>query len=831
MAINDDMPLSNSQPREAKGGGVATSIDQSFIAAVVAGVTNRVRNILPNTWFSPVQPLAPIAPQAEGRMWDYPVGYNLRLTPKEAEGVTFPQLRQLADGYDVLRLIIERRKDQMVNLKWSIRNIDPKKKQKDGEEDADPRIVQLTNFLRVPDGKMPWQMWLRMLLEDMIVCDNATVYPRMDKGAGTAPTKLELINGDTIKPVIDATGRTPDAPDVAYQQILKGVPAVDYSADQLIYVPRNRRTNKVYGYGYVEQILMTVNIALRRQISQLQYFTDGSIPNLLITAPAAWTPEQIAKFNKWFQEKMAGDTAARRQATFIPDGSKPFDTKDAVLKDEFDEWLVRVVCFAFSVAPTPFIKQINRATAETAQESATSEGLFPLMQWIKDLMDLIIWKYFGWRDLEFGWDEEDEVDPEVQAKIDDLNIRNGSKSIDEIRVKRGDTPIGMPQMIVTQGGGPQLLSELIHQAATDPTGEQRQQQETESKQQEMSLRFGGGNEPGNSNGNSGGSGGSGSGGAGAGSGGGKPPAAKPAADGAGKYLGATLKKATKKKVAKRINRDRASIVQARKELAQTIATHLQKIGKSVGELVREKGWSGTNIVIKADDTDPTVDPAATVQEILDAIDVDGFATLSDAAQELLQEIYLDGAVEAMQQLNLVADADSLDQMNEKAVQYAEERGAELVGQSVLDDGTVIDNPDAEYTITNSTLEMLRYDIVDAMENGLSNDELAAAIEDSYAFSSDRAETIARTETAFADVGGNMAAYSEAGVEKKQWIVGAGCCDECAALDQEIQPLDSPFSSGDDAPPAHPNCRCDVIPYFDDSGDEADQTNADISNEE
>jgi SPP1 gp7 family putative phage head morphogenesis protein len=827
MADND-MPLSNTAPREAKGGGKATAIDQSFIAQVVAGVSNRVRSIMPNTWFSPNQPLNPIAPQAEGRQWDYPVGYNLRLVPKEQEGITFPQLRQLGDGYDVLRLIIERRKDQMVNLKWSIRNMDPKKK----SDEEDPRITQLTNFLRVPDGKMPWQMWLRMLLEDMIVCDNACVYPRMDDGPTKPPTKLELVCGDTIKPIIDGTGRTPTAPDVAYQQILKGVPAVDYSADQLIYVPRNRRTNKVYGYGYVEQILMTVNIALRRQISQLQYFTDGSIPNLLITAPKEWTPEQIAKFNKWFQEKMAGDTAARRQATFIPDGSKPFDTKDAVLKDEFDEWLVRVVCFAFSISPTPFVKQVNRATAESSQEAATQEGLFPIMQWIKDLMDLLIWKYWGFRDLEFGWDEEEEVDPEVQAKIDDINVRNGTKSIDEIRTKRGDEPIGMPQMIVTQGMGPVLVSTLVHQATTDPTGEKAAAQEAEAKAQEMSMKFGGGNEPGGGGKPAGGSGNDGSGGAGAGAGGGKPAGGKPAAD-AGKYLGATLKKATKKKVAKRINRDRQSVVQMRKELTQTLAAELKAMGKATAQMIRDKGFDPKNIALKlakADPVDPTSDQAATVQEILDAVVMDGFDTLSDAAKELLQEIFMDGAVEAMQQLNLVADADSLDQLNEKALEYAEERGAELVGKQVLDDGTVIDNPDAEYSITQSTLEMLRYDIADAVENGISNEELAAALEESYAFSEDRAETIARTETAFADVGGNMAAYEEANVEKKQWIVGAGCCDECQALDQEIQPLDQPFSSGDDAPPAHPNCRCDVIPYFDDSGEQADQLDAETSEE-
>ncbi len=183
MAGENDQPTY--QDRAKNGGGKATPVQQSLIARAVQGLVTTIAGVLPSTWFSPVQPIQPVAQQAEGRQWDYPVGYNLRLVPKEQEGVTFPQLRQLADGYDVLRLIIERRKDQMVQLAWNIHSIDPKK-----QDDSDPRIAELESFLRVPDGRTPWQVWLRMLLEDMIVTDNACVYPRFDDGEGKPPTKL-----------------------------------------------------------------------------------------------------------------------------------------------------------------------------------------------------------------------------------------------------------------------------------------------------------------------------------------------------------------------------------------------------------------------------------------------------------------------------------------------------------------------------------------------------------------------------------------------------------------------------------------------------------------
>ena len=44
----------------------------------------------------------------------------------------------------------------------------------------------------------------------------------------------------------------------------------------------------------------------------------------------------------------------------------------------YDEWLARVICYAFSVPASPFVAQVNRATSETMRMQATQEGLVPL---------------------------------------------------------------------------------------------------------------------------------------------------------------------------------------------------------------------------------------------------------------------------------------------------------------------------------------------------------------------------------------------------------------------------------------------------------------------
>ena len=77
-------------------------------------------------WFGPLNPLNPIAPpDIAGRRFDFPVGYNLVIRPRAYEPVGFHELRAFADAYDLLRLVIETRKDQMERQRWRIRPRDP----------------------------------------------------------------------------------------------------------------------------------------------------------------------------------------------------------------------------------------------------------------------------------------------------------------------------------------------------------------------------------------------------------------------------------------------------------------------------------------------------------------------------------------------------------------------------------------------------------------------------------------------------------------------------------------------------------------------------------
>jgi len=401
-----------------------TPIDSGIIARVVSGLRYAVTGKTPTAWFGPGEPIPPIAQEVAGRQFDYPVTTNLQMRPRANEPVGFHQLRGLADHCDILRLAIETRKDQIAKMSWAIQP-------KDKNIAPDSRCASLTNFFHYPDRDHDWHSWLRMLVEDLLVIDAPTLYARLSQGG--QPYAFEPIDGATIKRLITSDGRTPVAPDPAYQQILHGIPAVDYSADELIYLPRNIRTHKLYGYSPVEQIIMTVNTTIRKAMFQQQYYTDGTMPDAIIGVPASWTPVQISQFQEYWDALLSDNTAERRKIRFIADGVSFHPTKTEPLKDDFDEWLARIICYALSLPPTPFIKQMNKATADSAQEAALEEGLAPLMQWVKSLLDRLIVKYFGYTDLEFIWLNERQYDPMTQAQIDQIYVTIGVKTVNEVR--------------------------------------------------------------------------------------------------------------------------------------------------------------------------------------------------------------------------------------------------------------------------------------------------------------------------------------------------------------------------------------------------------------
>jgi hypothetical protein len=410
---------------------VRRALPPSVFARLADATRYVITGVSPDTWFGPLQPLAPMAPtEVKGRQWDYPFGANLNYIPRSEDGVSFAELRGLADALPLLRAVIETRKDQIAGQSYAIRA-----RHRSDSPATSPAIDAVSCFLARPDRRHSFADWLRMLLEDMLVIDAATLYPRFNRGGSLYA--LDVIDGATIKPLIGEDGRAPEPPDPAYQQILKGVPAADFSVEELLYLPRNPRAHRLYGMSPVEQIAFTVNIALRRDAATLDYYRAGSTPDAFATLPKEWTADQIRSFQDYFDALMSGNLARRRQTKFMPADFKLIEARQPPLKDQYDEWLARIICYAFSVTVSPFVSQVNRATSETLRQQATQEGLVPLKAWVKNALDHVIQVCMNEPSLEFVWVGDDAIDPLEQAQTLQILVGAGIKTREEARADLG----------------------------------------------------------------------------------------------------------------------------------------------------------------------------------------------------------------------------------------------------------------------------------------------------------------------------------------------------------------------------------------------------------
>lgn len=165
------------------------------------------------------------------------------------------------------------------------------------------------------------------------------------------------------------------------------------------------------------------------------------------------------------------------------------------------------------------------------------------------------------------------------------------------------------------------------------------------------------------------------------------------------------------------------------------------------------------------------------------------------------------ADEAM--VNIAVDPASIDIADEIAAAGA--RAPKLLGLQRVADQLMPAEPGVESTTAN----MIRQTVASTVGPDLTTDQLVTALENSFAFSADRAEGIAETEVLRASNVGAMAVYVASGlIEGTAWETeGDDRVDgECELNEQiEFTPLGQLYPSGHAAPPAHPKCRCGLVP--------------------
>jgi hypothetical protein len=445
----------------------------------------------------PIDPANPRTGRAEPRLSEYPVSINLpgvtdRLIPWKV-------LRDAADAIGLFRRCIEVRKAEIIGLEWDVTiskdavsmalRSQPGASKVDVERQLRERyegeIGRLRAFWQNPDRGNDYTLveWLMQLLEEHFVLDAIAIYPRRTYSGDV--WSLEVLDGSTIKPLLDSRGGRPLPPHPAYQQILQGFPrgefvastVVDeltgrtvipsaFPADQLFYKRRTVRTFSPYGLSAVEQALYDGEVWLRRVQWIKSEYTEGALPPSRLKNVNGdsefWTPTQISLYEQALNDLLAGDTAARKKVRLNPPGweidGQPSDVAEKY-RPEYDLFLIKLVGGHFETTATELgfpetgglgATGFHEGQADLQDRKATH----PTLTWLQGLLTQIQRRVLAAPpELEFkflGLDSEDEAAADAVAES---RVKTGRMTLNQEMDR-----LGLPRYDFDEADMPMLMT-------------------------------------------------------------------------------------------------------------------------------------------------------------------------------------------------------------------------------------------------------------------------------------------------------------------------------------------------------------------------------------
>jgi phage portal protein BeeE len=229
------------------------------------------------------------------------------------------------------------------------------------------------------------------------------------------------------------------------------------------------------------------------------------------------------------------------------------------------------------------------------------------------------------------------------------------------------------------------------------------------------------------------------------------------------------------------------------------ATGVPTVGSSLFRrfLSALTGWYTTAVPSMIDDTG-----------IVQMPDNAAIEDLNKIADRFVADMLRTGAMDGLAKIGMDPDDGAFNVASETAMSYVRNRGLELAK-----------------TIPETLKGHVAVAIEKQLAAGTSIADLRDAIKEAAPDLTEwQAVRIARTETAMAYCEGNRQAWEQQGVATKAWSVAGGPCPICEGIGEAYPndiPIGEAFSTGSgswQAPPAHPNCRCDLLPgveYVDD----------------
>jgi hypothetical protein len=329
------------------------------------------------------------------------------------------------------------------------------------------------------------------MCEDLLVLD-AVCLEKTRYSDGTL-AELHFVDGATIRPVFNEHGEqdvvVPLATEdgeaelpVSYLQVLNnsqyggpesGDIVAAWPKKDFIYFhmnPQGGMENFGYGLSPLEGVLSVVSNLLNSDNYNSTYFEEGAFPPVLLNIVGKINQRDIEAFKQYFYQELNGNfhrpalLASENKSEVI--NLKEFTNRDMQFM-EYTIFLAKMLCAAYGMSPediglTDSVGSKN--VAENQKEVSEQKGYSSILDLFKQIFNQeIIEMDFGYDDLEFDWVANDSIAPEDASTIYDRDLRNGTRTLNEVRQKLGEAPYGdwadQPMILGANGYAPMLASD------------------------------------------------------------------------------------------------------------------------------------------------------------------------------------------------------------------------------------------------------------------------------------------------------------------------------------------------------------------------------------
>ena len=374
-------------------------------------------------------------------------------------------LRRFAET-PVARKAINSIKDRIAGMRWRVqpRNSRALTHLSSGAE----RVRILTDNLDAPNPHDSFRSLAEQVLEDIIVGGFGAIEMQLTADPAR-PLALWPVDGASIVMRPDWDGQ-PDS--IRYAQALPNGwnlrrPATDGSRpandqrpmtndfqrsidlrdNELSYIRLNPRSHTPFGLGRLEVAFESINafLSAHRYASRL---ASNSVVQY-----ALWlqdlTPAHHERLIRWWQDEIEGTG----RVPILSVETKPEVLRfgggtDADLRLQWQEFLLRVISSAFDLPPffVGLEHEVNRSTAAELSDMAFRSAIVPTARLLAEHITRdVITKKLGWNDLEFVFLDIDARNEMEDAQIQEILIRSGIMTVNEVRVLRGLSPLASSQ--------------------------------------------------------------------------------------------------------------------------------------------------------------------------------------------------------------------------------------------------------------------------------------------------------------------------------------------------------------------------------------------------